>query len=419
MTANKSVALALMLISLTASCLVVTIRPANASEDSWTQKAPMHVARGRLGVVEVNEKIFAIGGDNGSRFDYTADLYNKGVIHTGTGNVVSTNEAYDPATDSWVTKASLPTPRYHFGITVCQNRIYCIGGYGTGVNEVYDPATDTWETKASMPTARERPCANAVDGKVYVTGGETAGFNVSNVNEVYDPSTDSWITKTPSPYKITSCGSAVFDDRIYFLATVSSDSNPNSGAFIEIYNPEIDSWSLGATAPTYGEYATAGVTTGVNAPERIYFLDATATNVYNPENDSWAVGSPMITSRGCVGVAVINDTFYAVGGVGGEIFVALSNNSLFGGISPSAVNEQYMPIGYEATVSPSPSLSPTLSPSPTPSPSPSPSPTASQQPTQTPAPQSSAFPAELIYAAAGTATIVVIVAVAVMLRRRK
>jgi N-acetylneuraminic acid mutarotase len=108
----------------------------------------MHEARTNLGVAAVNKKIYAVGG----------------VIEPPSrGQCVGTNEEYVPGTDTWAFKKSMPTPRASFGIAVYQNRIYCIGGYRgvdnskyvlSAANEVYDPATDTWETKASMPTQR-------------------------------------------------------------------------------------------------------------------------------------------------------------------------------------------------------------------------------------------------------------------------
>jgi hypothetical protein len=89
-------------------------------------------------------KIYAIGGRTDTDF-------------TGT------NECYSPATDTWVTLKSMPTPRGDFIIVSCQGKIYCIGGvYGTifplsiqdlrslDVVEVYDPVDDVWESKKSF-----------------------------------------------------------------------------------------------------------------------------------------------------------------------------------------------------------------------------------------------------------------------------
>ena len=82
----------ILILFLTAT--VPTLAQTNAIEDSWNSKAPMHQARSGLGVIAVDNKIYAIGG-----------------ALSGFKNVAGTNEQYDPATDTWVYKASMPTPR--------------------------------------------------------------------------------------------------------------------------------------------------------------------------------------------------------------------------------------------------------------------------------------------------------------------
>ncbi len=332
---SKHATLSLVLVFLMILCIIVAksaVSSADVGDDYWVSKMPMHEARGRLGVAVVNGKIYAVGGDIG------------GLYGAASGAMLSyTNitEEYDPATDIWTFKAPMPTPRCHFGIAVYQNKIYCIGGFNnngdTKVNEVYDPATDTWETKAPMPVPRSSITVNAVNGKIYVI---SAPYNNSS-NHVYDPETDSWNTKTPPPYEITSYASAVLDDKIYFIATDYTASGLWSGPFIQTYNTVNDNWSIGIYAPTYGINAVASATTGVNAPKRIYFFDETGTQIYDPTNDRWSVGTSMPTLRSNVGVAVVNDLFYAVGGE----FLPPSN-SLFANITTSPVNEQYVPMGY-------------------------------------------------------------------------
>lgn len=315
---RKSVTILLVLVFLIASCLIVA-EPAVSSvavaEDSWVSKAPMQQARGCLGVATVNGKIYAIGGSVASSHDIVKD-----------SQLVGTNEEYDPATDTWTFKASMPTPRYYFGVAVYQNKIYCIGGeikvgevngYAqlgrTGVNEVYDPATDTWETKTSMPTARSHLRANVVNGKIYLI----EGVGSRHANEVYDPETDSWTEKTPPPTGAFQYASAVVDNKIYIIGGIQN-SNRN-----QVYDPENDNWSLGESALEGVVYGAAGATTGVMAPKRVYVFGVThqigmavppfKTQVYNPANDSWTVGASAPTNRINLGIAVVNDTLYAIG----------------------------------------------------------------------------------------------------------
>jgi hypothetical protein len=305
---------------------VVNTRPVKATEDSWATMAEMPTARSGLGVAAVNGKIYAIGGMNGGH--------------------LNTNEEYDPATNTWATKKPMPTPRSRFGIAVYQNKIYVIGGerYGgyTGANEVYDPLTDTWETKTPMPTVRADLCANTVNGKIHLISGNQIPLGwpePSNVNEVYDPATDSWTTKAPMPTATYGCVSAVVNNKIY---VIESSSWVGGSGLNQIYDAETNTWSYGKNMPTaLDDEGAAGATTGVMAPKRIYVMGSQTygsviyynlNQVYDPEGDTWTTGTPMPTARQSLGIAVVNDVLYAIGGYGGDNY----RNE----------NEQYTPFGF-------------------------------------------------------------------------
>lgn len=279
----------------------------------------MHAARSNLGVAVVNGKIYAIGGNTQN-------------------GIVGTNEEYDPEMDTWTFKTPMPTPRDGFGIAVYQNKVYCIGGVNCNATEVYDPATDTWETKASMPTARWQLEANVVNDKIYLMGGEPN----QTLNEVYDPATNSWITKASIPYiewgNLNQAGvysaSVVIDDQIYWIGVVGFFYSPLGFKLLnQQYSPKNDSWSLRAPPPSDITPQAAGMTTGVWAPKRIYvFGDDGYNSVYDPATDTWQYGKRISPTRHDIGVAVVNDKLYVIGG--GYFW------------SASDVNEQYTPFGY-------------------------------------------------------------------------
>jgi N-acetylneuraminic acid mutarotase len=143
------------------SCIFVYAETAPA-ENTWEFLEPMPTNRAFLGVVALNNKIYAIGGECVEKEKY---------------KILNTNEMYDPTLNSWIIKQSMPTPRSSFGIAVYGNSIYCIGGLEqkgtalatkTAVNEVYDTITDTWMNLTSMPTPRAGLTANIVNGKIYL-----------------------------------------------------------------------------------------------------------------------------------------------------------------------------------------------------------------------------------------------------------
>ena len=332
---RKKITLLLVLAVLMFSCLVF-VKPVfpsayDLSENSWVTKASMNQARAYLGVAVVNGRIFAIGGDNGGYMGNVANAIGR------TNSVVNTTEEYDPVNDMWTFKTPMPTARAGFAIAVCQNRIYCIGGWtedysNTAVTEVYEPAKDTWETKTPMSTANTYLTANVVNGKIYVLP-----LHSTSIFEVYNPETDSWASKTPPPYQTTGFSSAVIGNKIYFEGGLM---NTSMKCDLQVYDTLSDSWSMITTRPaSFDLYGAGGITSGVRAPERIYFFMNEVTNIYDVADDRWIVGASMPNTRYCAGVAVVNDNFYVVGGRSGQW-------GYFVDMRASAMTEQYIPIGY-------------------------------------------------------------------------
>ena len=172
--------------------------------DRWHEGKPMPTARHGLTAHFVNGTLYVIGGKNKELMGFAHENLN-------------INEAYNPKTDSWTSKAPMPTPRHHIASAVVDGKIYVIGGRHTGLqqtqldnNEMYDPFSDTWTSKAPMPTNRSGLAAAAsADGNVYVFGGEDlekACHTVPNSsrivydnNEKYNPRIDQWTLESPMP----------------------------------------------------------------------------------------------------------------------------------------------------------------------------------------------------------------------------
>lgn len=299
------------------------------TSDTWVSLSPMPTARAQLGIAAANGKIYAIGGSANDPESGPA--------------LLNITEEYDPATDSWATKASMPTARHSFGVAVFQNKIYCMGGSTNdqvlAVNEAYDPATDTWETKVPMPTARSASSANTVNGKIYLMGGNPE----NTTNEAYDPTTDSWTTEAKLSLDSIYSESAVVDNKIYVFGGLSNRN------VTQIYDPRTDTWSFGASIPTGVAEGAAAATTGVNVPVRIYVMGGEATyvnyghtfgnvtdlnQVYNPESNTWTMEAPLPAELCFFALANVNDTLYAIGGFP-KVIDFLSTN--YG----------YTPLGYE------------------------------------------------------------------------
>ena len=168
----------------------------------WLALPPMPTTRGALAAVAVGKKIYVSGGAGIPQGMQLPD----GLVGGGPVDLYGTLEVFDTDTNAWSKLAPMPTPRNHHSISYVDGKLYAIGGrvgscYSGGwssnvwMNEAYDIATNTWATRAPMPTARSGTGIAALDGKIYVLGGEgwVDDFGgVFRANEVYDPNTNTW-----------------------------------------------------------------------------------------------------------------------------------------------------------------------------------------------------------------------------------
>jgi N-acetylneuraminic acid mutarotase len=112
------------------------------------------------------------------------------------GSIVWTREqdVYDPATNTWTPKAPLPRKRYLGAGTAMEGKLYVIGGWEVNpdgstttvkTTSVYDPATNTWTTKAALPTARRDIAATRVflngQPRIEMIGGSRPGNNLAYI----------------------------------------------------------------------------------------------------------------------------------------------------------------------------------------------------------------------------------------------
>jgi N-acetylneuraminic acid mutarotase len=120
--------------------------------------------------------------------------------------VSNLHTCFDISTQTWFSRAGLPTAVYSPGYGWIDGKFYVVGGYpGVGTNaiatlQIYDLASDTWSTGASLPTARAGQASGVVDGFLYSAGGSlTNSFPSDCPTYAYDPGANSWTTRSNCP----------------------------------------------------------------------------------------------------------------------------------------------------------------------------------------------------------------------------
>ncbi|KAL4608091.1 kelch-like ECH-associated protein 1a-like [Arapaima gigas] len=202
----------------------------NPMTNQWTELAPMHVPRNRVGVVVVDGSIYAAGGSHGS-------------VHH------NTVEKYDPETDSWIFVRPMSVARLGAGVASCGDMLYVAGGFD-GENrwrtaERYHPDTNTWEAIASMSYVRSGFGLVCLDRYLYAVGGYDGTMQLHTV-ERYSIMQDMWEPVAPMRHCRSAHGVAVHQGCIYVLGGF------NQGGFlssVEYYCPVRNEWTYVTDMP--------------------------------------------------------------------------------------------------------------------------------------------------------------------------
>jgi N-acetylneuraminic acid mutarotase len=191
------------------------------SANKWQEGKPMPTPRAALTANFIDGILYAVGGKNKQLMGYFNET-------------LSTNEAYNPQTNTWTHKTSMPTPRHHLTSAVVDGKLYVIGGRQTNqiphvnvnANEMYNPKYDNWSILKPMPTKRSAMAAVSVHNDIYVFGGsieecppskDAEPNRVFGNNEKYDTKYDIWTSQPPVPTARHGPTVAFVSDKIYVI----------------------------------------------------------------------------------------------------------------------------------------------------------------------------------------------------------
>lgn len=313
---------------------------------AWTNKASMSSARYHFAATTHKGKIHVVGGHN--------------------TNYVTTHQSYDPATDTWSSKAAAPRAVVGASLHSVGSMLYFIGGFdGTtffGDVDEYDPEKNTWVKKAGTVGFRNAQ-SGVINGKIYVHGGITnTSGTVTNLMREYDPAANKWATKRASGTTRHSGASVVLDGKLYVLGGYA---NANRSATVSYYDPATDLWTSLRDLPIAGAdwgaaavrgmiYLFGGETSNGSSRPDVYVYDpktgvsgrktsmpegkyrhsvisvsdvifviggtvygggnVSTVTMYDPVFDPWSKMSRIPTARHGGGAAAVNNLIYVIGG---------------------------------------------------------------------------------------------------------
>lgn len=226
----------------------------------------------------------------------------------------------------WRMRAQMPTPRAYAGTAAVDGRIFVVGGRTvegvTGAVEIYDPGQDLWSRGMDKPEPAAYLAVGAIGDELYVPGGCDAAFQPLSSLEVYDVSADAWQIGTPLPQPRCASAVAVLDGRLYLFG--GWDGERYTGD-VYIYDPQTAVWVTGRAMRPRG-FAAAAVANGQIIVVGGYDgrRELTTCEAYIPSADAWQECEPLMVGRGGLGLALVGERLYAIGGGGWSSYLGFS-----------------------------------------------------------------------------------------------
>jgi N-acetylneuraminic acid mutarotase len=199
----------------------------NAAGAVWTTGINFPSPRAAVALALLDTKIYAAAG-----------LAEDG--NTDSGEHLILDLAGD---DGWTPASPLPNPRNHGGGAASGGSFFAVAGRH-GWDEVdghvptldaFDPATDTWHSRAPMPLGRSEIGASTLvlaDGRLVTIGGSVPGKKPSDDVLVYDPAADAWSELAPLPIPLKGVVAARVGDKLIVTTGSPTSIDPSALTYV-------------------------------------------------------------------------------------------------------------------------------------------------------------------------------------------
>jgi len=224
---------------------------------------------------------------------------------------------------SWQNGPNLPVGVGEVASRAVNGVLYVFSG-DTSATLAYDLKSGAWRSDLAVrPLVGQQHSAEVINSKLYLFGGLGAGAEGSV--QIYNPNTNSWSLGAAAPYAAGSVSTAVINGKVYMAGGIAGGNTVNAAA---VYDPVTDTWSAISSMPAGRNHAAAGT----DGQKLFIFGGRTGGNtvsdgfndvqIYDPGSNTWqwsgANGStipPLPQARGGMGKAgFCGNEFYVVGG---------------------------------------------------------------------------------------------------------
>ncbi|KAH7721611.1 Klhl5 protein [Aphelenchoides avenae] len=251
----------------------------------WLTSTELLIGRRHVGVVALDNKIYAIGGHDGS-------------------NHLNSVECLDIAVGKWREVAPLQTARRGMAVAALGKAIYAVGGLDDQTcyksMERYDPETNRWTEVASMNVERGGVAVATYGGCLYAIGGNN-GTQSLNSCERYDPIRDKWESLPNMQFRRAGAGVAMMGASVYVIGGFDDDAPLPS---CERFDIREGTWSvlppLTRARGGVGVAALAGQVFAIGGHDGSSYLRTVET--FDPVKNEWMYNTSINQKRAGAGV---------------------------------------------------------------------------------------------------------------------
>ncbi len=237
--------------------------------------------------------------------------------------------------ESYTARSNTSTTVSHvLGAAVLGTKVYTSGGHLSGSQPClpnlreYDLVTNKWTSRQQMSVARYAHVVVGARGKVYAIGGfSCSGSPVTKVTEIYDPQLNTWTqgASLPDHNHAAAAYGILSDGKLHVVGGYDHTTGTVSRSHV-VYDFDTNTWSTARELPVPRYWSSSGVLADGRLIVAGGLLDSSTykseTYIFDPATGAWTQVASMPAALGYHPGAVIANRFHTFMGHTGTADVA-------------------------------------------------------------------------------------------------
>ena len=197
---------------------------------------------------------------------------------------------------------SKPLERNEAAFVKVKDQLLLLGGRGIKPVSIYNLKEQRWTEGAKPPIELHHFQPVVFKDKVYIIGALTGPYPaekpVTHIY-IYDPNVDSWTkgASIPKSRLRGSTGVALYNDKIYVVCGIKNGHIGDHKKWLDVYDPTTDTWNILRDAPRPRDHFQAVAKDGKiyiiagrlsKAPDEVFLHTVKEVDIYDIAQNKWS-----------------------------------------------------------------------------------------------------------------------------------